>query len=110
MVVPTVSSSIRNCWGIECLSLWQPSSSRLDCLDDCNYLVYQLPPYSKVVHACDEELENMNGHLSNVTLRIPFYPHLMRSGSAVRVVAAWHILSGGCLCFVQGTFGFPAGF
>ena len=47
---------------------------------------------------------------SNVTLGIPFHSHLMRSGSAIRVMATWHILTSGCLCLVWGAFGFPAGF
>ena len=28
----------------------------------------------------------------------------------MHVMATWHVLSGGCLCSVRGTFRFPAGF
>ena len=47
---------------------------------------------------------------SDMTLGIPFYSHLMRSGGAVSVVATWHIPSGGYLCVVRGAFGFPTSF
>ena len=47
---------------------------------------------------------------SDMTLGIPFYSHLMRSGGAVSVMATWRIPSGGYLCVVRGAFGFPASF
>ena len=47
---------------------------------------------------------------SDMTLGILFYSHLMCSGGVVSVVAMWRNCSRGCLCVVQGAFGFPAGF
>ena len=67
-------------------------------------------PYSEVVLTCDDNHENMEGHLFKWLLGFYFYPHLMWSGSTMRVVVTWPVLSGGCLCFVRGTFGFLAGF
>ena len=44
---------------------------------------------------------------SNMTLGIPFHSHLMRSGSAIRVMAMWHILLMDAFVWFEGLLVFP---
>ena len=52
------------------------------------------PLGSVVIGACHDDHQKMNGFLPRHG-SWGIVPHLMRSGGATRVVATWHVLTGG---------------